>query len=46
MVDRPTVPVNVPMLATVMVDVAVEVPALDTRVVGFAVTLNRGVVTE
>jgi hypothetical protein len=46
MVDRPTVPVNVPMLDTKMVDVAVEVPALDTRVVGFAVTLNRGVVTE
>jgi hypothetical protein len=46
MVDRPTVPANALRLATLMVDVAVEVPALDIRVVGLAVTLNRGVVTE
>jgi hypothetical protein len=45
MVDKPTVPANPFMLATVMVDVAVEVPALVTRAVGLAMTLNRGMLT-
>jgi len=43
--ERPTVPANPLKLATLMLDVAVEVPALDTRVEGVAVTLNRGVLT-
>jgi hypothetical protein len=45
MVDRPTVPANALRLETVMVDVAVEVPALDTRASGLAATLNKGVLT-
>jgi hypothetical protein len=44
--ERPTVPANALRLATLMVDVAVEVPALDTRVDGVAETLNKGVVIE
>jgi hypothetical protein len=45
MAERPTVPANALRLDTLMVDVAVEVPALDTRVDGVAVTLNNGVLT-
>jgi hypothetical protein len=44
-VDRPTVPAKPLKLATEMVDVAVEVPALETRVDGVANTLNKGVLT-
>jgi hypothetical protein len=43
--ERPTVPANALRLDTVIVDVAVEVPAFDTRAVGLAVTLNKGVLT-
>jgi hypothetical protein len=45
MADRPTVPANALRLETVMVDVAVEVPALVTRASGLAATLNKGVLT-